>query len=411
MKAGRMDCEVLVCGAGPIGSALAGLLAQAGLSCMLVDGRPEVPAPDAADPRALALTPASRAVLEYLGAWERLPRAGVGRFERMHVWDEGGRGSIDFDCAEVCAPALGYIVPQPLLQEALDGRIRSLPGVASLRGAGVTGIEWHADRFIARLADGGEVAARVAVAADGARSALRELAGIPCPVRSYGQEAVACLVRTERPHANVARQRFLRTGPLAFLPLAESDRCGIVWSTTPEHARELLGMDTAAFNAALGSAFEGTLGRVLDSSPRSSFPLAAAHAERYVRGRLVLAGDAAHCVHPLAGQGANLGLLDVAALAQLLAEARACGRDPGAARVLRSYERWRRGENALMAFALDALKRLFEPGSGPLPALRNLGLDAVDRSGFLKRAIMRRAMGIEGDVPVVARSAHPGLHA
>jgi 2-polyprenyl-6-methoxyphenol hydroxylase-like FAD-dependent oxidoreductase len=155
-----------------------------------------------------------------------------------------------------------------------------MPGVTILRGVTVTGIEWREDHLILRRSDGEALGARVAVAADGFSSVLRELAGIPYPVRSYGQAAVACLVRTELPHSKVARQRFLRGGPLAFLPLAEPDRCGIVWSTGPGHAHELLALGEPEFNAVLGTAFEGVLGRVLESGPRRSFPLAAAHAER-----------------------------------------------------------------------------------------------------------------------------------
>lgn len=401
----RLTAEVIVCGAGPVGSALAGLIAAGGVPCLLVDARPAGQAPRAADrdPRALALTPASRAILESFDLWRRLPPARIGRFERMQVWDEGGRGHIGFDCADLCVPVLGYIVPQPELQQALDERLAAMPGVAVLRGLEPAGIEWHEDRAALRLADGQILTARLVVAADGHKSPLREMAGIGFPGRAYGQDAVACLVRTELPHENVARQRFLRGGPLAFLPLAEPDRCGIVWSTTPERARELQDMDESKFREALASAFEHVRGRVLECGPRKSFPLSAAHAERYVRGRLVLAGDAAHCVHPLAGQGANLGLLDAAALAELVVDAHGHGRDPGAARVLRSYERWRRGENAAMGFALDALQKLFEPADGPWPELRNLGLDLVDRSGPLKHAIMRRAMGVEGDVPRIAR--------
>lgn len=405
MSAPQLDADVVICGAGPVGSTLAGLLAAEGLTCVLVDARPveRTAAAPGSDPRALALTPASRAILDAVGAWSRLPARSMGRFERMQVWDEGGRGSIGFDCAELCAPVLGWIVPQPELQQVLDDRTATRPGIAVRRGADAAGIDGREDRIVLRLSDGDSLAARVAVAADGQRSALRALAGIEFPIRPYGQDAVACLVRTERPHANVARQRFLRTGPLAFLPLAEPDRCGIVWSTTPDRARELLDIDESAFHDALASAFENILGRVLESGPRKTFPLSVAHAERYVRGRLVLAGDAAHCVHPLAGQGANLGLLDAAALAEVLGDAHRNGRDAGAPRVLRRYERWRRGENALMSFALDGLQKLFEPADGPLPELRNIGLNLVDRSGPLKHAIMRRAMGIEGDVPAIAR--------
>lgn len=403
MKRGA-DVEILICGAGPVGATLALLLAAHGRQCLLLDTRPVSATLPAAtdDPRALALTPGARAILEATGAWALLAREAIGCFERMQVWDECGSGRIGFDSADLCAPALGWIVMQPALQQALDARIAASPGIGVRRGS-AAGLELSADQAVLRLDDGGALSARLVVAADGARSPLRALAGIGFPRHAYNQSAVACLVRTALPHGRVARQRFLRDGPLAFLPLAEPDRCGIVWSTAPERAQRLLEMGAADFNAALAGAFEHTLGEVAVSGARRSFALESAHAERYFSGRLVLAGDAAHCVHPLAGQGLNQGLLDAAALAELVVAAGLRGRDPGLARVLRGYERWRRGENMLLGLALDGLQRLFTPADGPLPRLRNIGLDLVDRSAPLKHCIMRRAMGIAGDLPAPAR--------
>lgn len=403
---GSLDTEVIVCGAGPVGAATAALLEAAGVSCMLIDGRREVAAvtPDW-DPRALALSPASRSILESFGAWSRVPAERTGRFRRMRVWDEAGRGVIGFDSAELCAPVLGYIVEQPVLQAALDKHVAATRGIVLRRGVEAIAIDWFEDRVGLRLDDGTRYAASLLVAADGSDSPLRTLAGIRCPARDYGQHALACVVRTERGHEDTARQRFLRHGPLAFLPLAAPDRCGIVWSTTPAHARTLLDMSDAAFAESLGQAFGHALGEVLEVAPRRSFPLHGAQAEHYCRGRMVLVGDAAHCVHPLAGQGVNLGLLDAAALVQVLAEERGRGRDVGAMRGLRRYERWRRGEDGAMVLLLEGMKRLFENRSGAVAALRNAGLDLVDRSGPAKHALMRRAMGIAGDVPELARAA------
>ncbi len=207
---------------------------------------------------------------------------------------------------------------------------------------------------------------------------------------------------TERPHGDIARQRFLPTGPLAFLPLVEPHLCSIVWSTSPEQARALLASSDEGFRSRLGEAFDGALGRILDSGPRAGFPLARGHAEIYVKPRLALVGDAAHRIHPLAGQGVNLGFLDAAALAEVLKEARQIGEDIGERLVLRRYERWRKGENLAMIMAMDAFKELFGTSLPPVCWARNLGLSLTDAAGPVKRLIMRRAMGLEGDLPRVA---------
>jgi 2-octaprenylphenol hydroxylase len=399
----RPDTEVAICGGGPVGSALAGLLSAQGIECILVEARASGASSGSADPRALALTPASIAILESIDAWRRLGRESIGEFTRMEVWDESGSGRIEFDCADLCAPSLGCIVPQAALQQALDAALERRPRIAACRGTAPAAVHWGRDFVELDLDDGTRISARLLVAADGFSSRLREMAGIALSVHEYDQRAVACTVRTAAPHGRVARQRFLRRGPLAFLPLAEPDQCGIVWSTVPDHAAELLRMEPEQFHGELAAAFQPAPGAILESGARASFPLRRAHAERYCRNRLVLAGDAAHCVHPLAGQGANLGLLDAASLAEVLAAARARGRDIGELSVLRRYERWRRGENALMIGVLEALHGLFGAESATVARIRNAGLDLVNAAVPLKHLIMRRAMGIAGDLPAVAR--------
>lgn len=398
--------DVAILGTGPVGMTLACLLARGGMDCILGAPAVTVPAAQRVDPRALALTPATHALLEHCGAWPRLARDAVGEFRRMEVWDARGSGRIAFDSAELCLSTLGYIVNQGDLESALVAALAQ-HGVTPLPAGEPTALAWGRDSVRVEFADVEPVQARLVVAADGARSRTRELAGIDFAAASYDQHALACTVRTELPHDCTARQRFLATGPLAFLPLADPCACGIVWSTTPEQARRLQLQDAQVFHAELAAAIGHVLGDIRDSSQRVVFPLQRAQAERYCRERLVLAGDAAHCVHPLAGQGANLGLMDAAALAEVLLTGRAAGRDPGALRTLRAYERWRRGANGMMITALDGLQKLFGSGAPSLQRLRNAGLDLCDALEPVKHRLMLHAMGLAGDVPVAARAPLP----
>lgn len=398
----RPGVDVVILGTGPVGMALGCLLAQAGMACVVAEPAGSPPAAGRVDPRALALTPAARAILMRCGAWSRLVPASVGEFRRMEVWDAGGSGRIGFDSADLCLSTLGYIVNQADLETALRAALVEL-GVVPRGVTELTGLEFAAAAATARFADGTAITGAVLVGADGARSRVRELAGIDYSARPYEQHALACTVRTALPHDHTARQRFLATGPLAFLPLADPHACGVVWSTTPEQARRLQLQDEAVFRAELGVAFDHALGMVDAVASRVVFPLQRAQAERYCRSRLVLIGDAAHCLHPLAGQGANLGLLDAASLAQLLLEARAADRDAGSLRTLRAYERWRRGENGMMIAAMDGLQKLFGAGDAPVRRLRNAGLDLCDALTPVKHRLMTRAMGLVGDLPAAAR--------
>ena len=399
------DAEVIIVGGGPVGATLAGLLGQHGIDCIVIEAGKPGPAPldDSADPRALALTQASRRILTDFNAWKGLPQDRLGYFRHMHVWDENGNGEIRFDCEELCESSLGYIVEQPVLQETLFRVLDYIPTVSVHRGDKPTEIHWGSDAITVRLNER-QLRGKLLVAADGIHSGVRELAGIGYAVQDYRQTAVACVVRTELPHGETARQCFLSDGPLAFLPMADPHQCGIVWSTSPEYAEELLAMDSERFNRALKAAFDSTLGEIPESGKRVGFPLQRAQAECYCKDRIALVGDAAHSVHPLAGQGVNLGLLDAASLAQVLMEARKKNRDIGMMRDLRRYERWRKGENRLMMMVFEGFKYLFENQTVPVPLIRNMGLNIVDRNSLIKQFIMRRAMGLEGDLPLAARA-------
>jgi 2-octaprenylphenol hydroxylase len=389
---------VLVVGAGMVGGALACALAGQGRRVALVESQPPAALPtDGFDLRVSALTRASEALLGRIGVWPGMAQRRVSPFREMYVWDAGSNGAIRFDAAEIGEPHLGHIVENRVTVAALEERIARLHQV-----------DWHRPcrplRLVfgpsaVRLDLGGvELEAELVVAADGAASRVRELAGIPCPVMDYGQQGLVATVRTERAHRETAWQRFLPGGPLAFLPLVQG-HSSIVWSVPPEQARELLALSDEQFCAVLTDAFEARLGRVEWVGPRAAFPLRRQHAQQYVQPRLALVGDAAHTIHPLAGQGVNLGLLDAAALAQVLDGLP----DAGDLRALRRYERWRRGHNLAVQALMDGFKWLFGVQGGAARVARGLGLAAADRAGPVKRMLMRQAMGLDGDLPDLAR--------
>ena len=351
----------------------------------------------------LALTPASRNILSCAQTWQQLAEQDIGLFRRMQVWDENGSGSLFFDSAAIGQPTLGYIVPQALLARAQQAVRTGLPGITVHTGATPRACIHRDNAVTVKLSDGQEFSTRLLVAADGAQSELRRLAGIEYPARDYRQSAVAAIIRTELAHGQVARQRFLTHGPLAFLPMAEPNQCGVVWSTAPGHAGELLALNDEAFGQTLAQAFQHTLGAVTEVGVRQGFPLQRAQARRYCAERIALVGDAAHCIHPLAGLGANLGLLDVAGLFQLVRSAAAKGRDPGGSALLRKYEGWRKGENYMVMMTLEGLKYLFENQTLPIPWLRNAGMELFDSSRILKNFTMSGATGLGGDLPDIAR--------
>ncbi len=403
----KLNTEVIIIGGGIAGNTLAGILGRNGLECMVIEAgdRVDQSQSKSGDPRALAITYASRQILSSIGVWQRLPGNRLGNFCGMQVWDENGDGEIEFDSADICQPTLGYIVEQSILQENLESQLELVPGVVVYHNSRLEDIQWHSDYVSVTLGNNEQITGKLIVGADGAQSVCRELAGLISKVHDYQQQAVACLVKTALPHSDIARQRFLTDGPLAFLPMNDKHECGIVWSTRPEHASALLKMNAKEFNYSLQEAFNHTLGEVTECEQRGSFPLRRAEAERYINDRLALIGDAAHSLHPLAGQGANLGLLDAASLAQLILEAKDKNRDIASQRVLRGYERWRKGENKMMLMTMEGFKYIFENQSEPIPMLRNKALDFANSFIPLKHTIMRHAMGLTGDLPKLAKGS------
>lgn len=408
-----IDADVIVVGGGLTGGVLAALLRASGFSVLIVETRSQSAAIDEApDPRALAVTPASRRILEHIGVWARLPHERVGTFHGMEVWDgdwsEQGRGVIRFSDQSLHEPALGYIIETRVIQQALQAVLDRDAAIGWCRPAAPASLKVEPGHIQLTLEDDRRLTAQLVVAADGQQSRSRRLAGIGYQEMPYPQQALACVVETRQPHGAVARQRFMPDGTLAFLPMAGSHQSGIVWSTTPDHARALLAMSECEFAGVLAEAFEQRLGSITSVGRRGVFPLIKAQAARYCSERFALAGDAAHSIHPLAGQGANMGWLDAACLAEVLGESRADGgADAGSLRLLRRYERWRRGDNRVMQLALDGLYQLFRRPEGPVRLLRGLGLTLTDHSGPVKHLIMRYAMGRIGDLPALVRTDKP----
>jgi len=423
MNAGRAhdtsnDYDIAVVGAGLAGACAAALLARhAGVAAerivLLADAFPGPITADAPpDLRVVALSRASERILMAADAWSRLPRQRLCAYQRMRVWHEAtaanGAGALCFDAADLGEPNLGYIAESVLLQRACLDSFRQAGGV--LRTGPVHSLATDSEGVRLQFADRGAgvdastetLSARLVIGADGANSLVRAQARIAVRAQDYHQLALIATVRTARPHQHTAWQRFLRTGPLAFLPLFDGSS-SVVWSLDTAQVAPLPDCPVAQFAERLEAAIGGVLGAITLASERRCFALRSVAAGSYVAPRCALIGDAAHVIHPLAGQGANLGLLDAAALCEALAAAVAKGEDPGALRVLRGYEQQRRTHNRMMNAAMSTLQRGFTAASPPAAWLAVGALGLVNRSAMLKRAFARRALGEAGELPRLAR--------
>lgn len=405
-----MRADLIIVGAGMVGSALALALQHSGLQILLLDGGPLSLKPFAQDaafePRVSALSAASQRILQRLGAWGGIAARRTSPYAEMQVWDGSGTGQVHFSAASVHAEVLGHIVENRVVQDGLlDALYEADLGL--LPGARLEQLRRSGDDWLLTLSDGRELRAPLLIAADGANSAVRRLAGCATREWDYLHHAIVTSVRCSKPHQQTAWQRFTDDGPLAFLPLAKRDDaehwCSIVWSTTPAEATRLMALDDAAFCRELGKAFEWRLGEVLESDPRHCIPLRQRHAKRYVEPGLALIGDAAHTIHPLAGQGVNLGFLDAAVLAEVLLHALERGENLADIKVLGRFERRRMPHNLAMMAAMEGFERLFQADPLPLRWLRNSGLNLVDGASQAKALFVRQALGLSGDLPELAR--------
>ncbi|MBD2857876.1 UbiH/UbiF/VisC/COQ6 family ubiquinone biosynthesis hydroxylase [Spongiibacter sp. KMU-158] len=350
------------------------------------------------DGRVSAITEASRQLLETLGVWSEIQSRRSCAYTDMDVWDGEGTGRIHFSASEVNREQLGHIVENRLITAALMNRLREQGRVQCLFGQPLVGLTEQGDGAVLSLEDGRQLRADLVVAADGANSRIREWAGFATREWDYRHRAIVTTVETTKPHHNTAWQRFLPEGPLAFLPLPDAANrrvyCSIVWSAQPDFAEQLMGLSEAEFNQALARHFEARLGSVVASGKRICFPLRQRHAVDYCRGRVVLVGDAAHTIHPLAGQGINLGFADVQALADELARVLAKGGSCFDADMLGRYQRRRKGDNLAMMAAMEGFQNLFESSLMPLKIMRNVGMRALNTLTPVKRQLISKAMGL-----------------
>jgi ubiquinone biosynthesis UbiH/UbiF/VisC/COQ6 family hydroxylase len=404
----KQTADVIVIGAGMVGAATACMLARAGFSVQLIE-RAE-PQPFSSDEpvglRVSALSPGSQNVLTAAGVWQRIAELRHCPYRRMRVEDGDEQSMVEFNAAEFALERLGSIVENDLTQYVLWQQMQNLASIELVCPASIEKIQLETDLAQVTLDDGRSFSAALLVGADGAASVVRKAMGVEQQVWTYGQNGIVCVVHSSVANTGLAWQRFMLGGPLAFLPLNDGSS-SIVWSRPDEEAQELLAMSDEAFLSRLQSAVakssgaEGLFGMLQSCGPRAAFPLGMALSESYAGQSAVLMGDAAHVVHPLAGQGVNLGFLDAASLVETLLNNRKQGKDLNDERSLLAYSRARRSETELMARGIHGIRSLF--AIQPLSPLRKMGLSLVSRSWHGKEAFIRRAAGLNNNSPAIAR--------
>ena len=400
----KTDFDIVVVGAGMVGGALAALLGRAGFDVALVEAHEPAnfDSGQDIDLRVSALSPGSQLILEQAGAWRAIGRSRFNPYRHMHVEGESSEEVLDFDAAAFGMDALGYLVENPLTVASLWQCLDAGGLVEIFCPDKLAELEQAEDHVELTLKSGTRLRSKIVAAADGATSRVRSLCGIEQDRWQYNQRGLVAVISTEQANNDTAWQRFLETGPLALLPLANG-QSSIVWSLPDKLAEHWQQADEQVFLEALSHNTQLAFGAVTATSKRASFPLSMRLSEQYVDRGVVLLGDAAHVVHPLAGQGVNLGLLDAAALTEVLMDARKKGRSIRSTTSLRRYERWRLSEDAVMAKGFDAIRTLYSLPEGPLRAVRKLGVSMIQKSWFAREQFLKRAAGQHADAPQLAR--------
>lgn len=405
-----LDTDILITGAGSAGLTLALLLAKncPDLPITVLEQGPVPVAGPAQLNRVSALNLASQRVLDSLGVWQLLTAKPA--YQQMQVWEADSFARIEFTRSDLGAlaqtPALGWIVDNEELRSCLYQRALQYPNIQWKFDARITQISASERQNLLTLADGSAYISKLLVGADGANSMVREQLKMPLAFWDYDHHGLVAVVRTSEPHQATARQVFLPTGPLALLPLSDPHLVSIVWSVAPERAAELIALSPDQFNQALTAASQSVLGVLAVQSERRSYPLKMRYASQWLKHNAVLVADAAHTIHPLAGQGMNLGLMDVCALAELIVQNISTGRTCNEQRMLRQYERWRKAEAQQMIALMEAFKRGFMLQHPLAKLVRAVGMAATNQLAPVKRQLLAAALGDRGDLPAVAR---PGV--
>lgn len=392
----RTYYDVVVVGGGMVGLTMACLLGDSNLQVAVIDAR--MPSTtwnkDEYELRVSAITPASQKIFQTINAWSAMQAERVSQFHKMHVWDAASDGEIDFDGAALGEQTLGYIIENRVMQKALFEQLKSYSNITFICPAKLIALEITETHASLKLDNNQNLTTQLIIGADGAESKVRKLTDIEIDTQDYAHTALVATVRTEKSHQETAWQRFLPTGPLAFLPLSDPNFCSIVWSTSQQQAEALQKMPEKEFCKNLAINFAYHLGKIESASECAIFPLRMRHVKNYVQPHLALIGDAAHTIHPLAGQGVNMGIADAQCLAEIILTAHEKKRSIGALHTLRRFERERKGENLKMFAAVDSLKKLFANETMSMQWLRGVGLNTTNKIDFLKNYLMRCAMGV-----------------
>lgn len=391
--------DIAIVGGGMVGLATAIGLAMADLRVVVIDageinavsGEPKL--------RVSAINKASQRLLNNIGAWPYLDDDRLSPYQKMEVWQKDSLGKISFDAHSLCEQYLGSIIENDNIGYALSKRVGECDQITHIENRSLDKIAFGEREAWLTLDNGDNLSAALVIGADGANSWVREQCKIPMTFWDYGHNAIVANIRTEIPHQDTARQVFLKDGPLAFLPLYEKNLCSIVWSVPPAKAKQLMSGDKQTFERTLTAVFDGRMGICQLECEPQAFPLRMRYARHFARHRLLLAGDAAHTIHPLAGQGVNLGFLDAAAIIQIISELKLAGKDIGDYSNLRALERWRKADALEMIAAMEGFKRLFEGGNPVKKALRDFGLNLIDNISPAKTLFMKQAMGNKSRLP------------
>ena len=394
--------DITIVGAGSAGLTLALLLAPTGLKITVLEQGDAPTQQQVTHQRVSALNLASKRVLEHVGAWPAIA-ATAAAYHQMQVWDADSFGRIEFNAGQERLSQLGWICDNEQIRVALHKQLQQHANVELLFNCTINSIAQSERDVVININQQQLLLSRLVVGADGVNSLVRREMQLPLAHWDYEHQAIVATIRTQLPHQASARQVFLPTGPLALLPLPDPQQCSIVWSCNPERAAELLAMDEMAFNQALTAASNSVLGVLARQTVPQAFALKMRYASTWIRGRAVLVADAAHSIHPLAGQGMNLGLMDVAALAELISEAVADNQDFSETRLLRRYERWRKAEAQTLIAAMETFKRGFSNKQPLLKLVRAVGMSGVDQMPWLKSKIIAAALGNSGDLPKLAQ--------